>query len=118
MQVPKKYFQDRFVLLLLSVNSFLALFGAAFILLRLDSGRSDSYIIQYRANQGLDAYTSGSAGTFLSFILFLAFVLTFHIVLSIKIYTARRHFATALLGMGVLLLVVAIIVSNALLELR
>lgn len=118
MQIPKKYFQDRFVLLLLSINSFLTLFGAAFILLRLDSGRGDSYIVQFRGNQGLDAYDSGGAIELLAFIAFSLFVLIFHTVLSMKIYEARRQFAVSVLAMGLLLLLVGIIVSNALLELR
>ena len=118
MHIPKKYFQDRFILLLLSLNTFLALFASVLVLLRLDSGRSDGYIVQYRADQGLDAFSNGGVLEFLSFIIFVALVLGFHTVLSIKIYTARRHFATAILGLGLLLMIVTIIVSNALLELR
>lgn len=118
MHIPKKYFQDRLVLLLLSLNTFLALFGSILILLRLDSGRSEGYIIRYRANQGLDAFGKGGVTELLSFIIFAALVLGFHTVLSIKIYSHRRHFSMAVLGLGLLLLVVAIIVSNALLELR
>ncbi len=118
MQIPKKYFQDRVILLLLSVNTFLAFFGSILVLFRLDSGRSDGYIIQYRGNLGLDAYKAGGAIELLSFILFILVVLVFHTLLSIRVYSVRRHFATAILALGLLLLAVAIIVSNALLELR
>lgn len=118
MQIPKKYFHDRFVLLLISINTFFTLFGAAFILLRLDSAQGNNYIVQFRGNQGLDAYSSGGVLELLSFILFSVLVLVFHTVLSMKIYTARRHFALTVLAMGFLLIVVGIIVSNALLELR
>lgn len=118
MHIPKKYFQDRFILLLLSLNTFLALLGSVLVLLRLDSGRSDGYIVQYRADQGLDAFSNGNVTTFLAFIIFAALVLGFHTLMSIKIYTARRHFSTAVLGMGFLLLVVTIMTSNNLLELR
>lgn len=118
MRIPKKYFQDRTVLLLLSVNTFLALFGSVLILLRLDSGRSDGYIVQYRANLGLDAFKTGGASALLSFILFFGLVLAFHIVLSMRVYNVRRHFSAAILALGLLLLVVGIIVSNSLLELR
>jgi hypothetical protein len=118
MQIPKKYFQDRLVLLCLSVSTFLAFFGSILILLRLDSGRSDGYIVQYRANLGLDAFKSGGASALLSFIIFSILVLALHTILSMKVYHARRHFATAILGLGILLLAVSIIVSNALLELR
>lgn len=118
MHIPKKYFQDRLVLLLLSVNTFLALFGTVLVLLRLDSGRSDGYIVQYRANLGLDAFKTGGALDILAFIGFFVLVMAFQTALSIRIYSVRRHFATAILGMGLLLLAVGIIVSNALLELR
>ena len=106
------------MLLLLSLNTFLTLFGLAFILLRLDSGRGNSYIVQFRANQGLDAYDSGGAVEILSFAVFMVLVLVFHTVLSVKTYSVRRHFSITTLGLGLMLLVLAIIVSNALLELR
>lgn len=118
MHIPKKYFQDRVVLLLLSLNTFLALFSAVLILLKLDSGRDDGYIVQYRADQGLDAFSNGSVLELLSFIIFAAFVLGFHTFLSIKTYTARRQFAVTFLGLGSLLLLTGMFVSNFLLELR
>lgn len=118
MHIPKKYFHDRIVLLLLSINTFLALLCSLLILLRLDVGRPDGYIVQYRANLGLSAFKSGGASTLISFILFALVVLVFHTVLSMRIYPLRRHFAVAILGMGLLLLILSIIVSNALLVLR
>ena len=118
MHIPKKYFQDRFVLFLLSVNVFLTLFGALLILIRFNGGRSGGYFVRYLPSLGLDAYKPGSSLQILSFILFSGLVLVFHTLLSIKIYPVRRHLATTVLGLGLLLLVVAIIVSNALLELR
>lgn len=118
MHVPKKYFQDRLVLLLLSINVFLATLGSILILLRLDTGRSDEYFIMYRANLGLSAFTSGGLLDILSFIGFAVIVLVLHTVISMKAYNARRHFSTAFLGLATLLLVVSLIVSNALLELR
>jgi len=119
MHIPKKYFQDRFILLLLSVNTFLTLMGSVLILLRLDSGRTNGYIVQYRATLGLvDTYKAGSVTSILSFIVFAFLVLIFHTLLSMKVYNERRHFSTMILGLGLLLLVIAIIVSNALLELR
>ena len=106
------------VLLLLSINTFLALLCSILILLKLDAGQSEGYIIQYRANLGLSAFKSGGVSTLISFILFATLVLLFHTLLSMRVYTIRRNFAIAVLGMGLLLLVVATIVSNALLVLR
>lgn len=118
MHIPKKYFQDRLILLLLSVNTFLALCGGVLVLLRLDGGQEGEYIVQFRANQGLDAYSSGGIFELLAFVAFGLLVLIFHTILSIRIYGVRRHFSLAVLSMGLMLLAVNIIVSNALLELQ
>jgi hypothetical protein len=118
MNIPKKYFHDRMVLLLLSINTFVALLSSILILLRLDGGRTDGYIVQYRANLGLSAFKTGSASTLISFIVFAGLVLLFHTIMSMKVYHLRRHFSVAILAMGLLLLVLSMIVSNALLVLR
>lgn len=117
MHIPKRYFHDRMVLLLLATNAFLALVGIVSILLRLDSERSSGYIVEYRSQLGLSAFKSGSSREIWSFILFILIVAILHTLLSIRVYGIRRHFAIAVLGMGVLLLVLAILVSNALLVL-
>ena len=118
MHIPKRYFHDRIVLLLLSINTFVALLTAALILLRLDTGRPDGYIVQYRANLGLSAFKTGSARTIVTFVIFSMLVLGFHTFLSMRSYHIRRHFSIAVLGLGLLLLTVSLVVSNALLELR
>ncbi len=71
MPLSKKYLHDKFVLLLASINIFLALLCAVLILLRLGVGQgSEGYIVQYRANLGISAYKTGSVTTILSFVLF------------------------------------------------
>jgi hypothetical protein len=118
MRIPKNYFHDRLVLLLLSINAFLTLLCLLLVLLRLDVGRPDGYIVQYRSNLGLSAFKSGSAGTLASFALFALFVMVLHTMLSMRVYPIHRQFAVTILGMGLLLLILSIIVSNALLVLR
>ena len=118
MHVPKNFFHDRIVLLLLSVNTFLTIIGSALILLRLDAGRPDLYTVQYRSDLGLSAFKTGGASTFVSFIIFMLFVLVFHTVLGMRVYPIRRQLAVAIMALAVLLIVLAIIVSNALLVLR
>jgi hypothetical protein len=118
MHVPKRYFHDRLVLLLLTINSFLAVSGALMLLFRLDNGRSEGYIVQFRSNLGLSAFKSGSSAVFISFIIFSLIVLTYHTVLSIRVYHLRRSFSTVVLSLGTLLLILSIVVSNALLVLR
>lgn len=118
MQIPKRYFQDRLILLILSINTFLATLNSVLILLRMDSSRADSYIVQYRANLGLSAFKVGGSSTFISFILFSLITLVFSAVLSMRVYPFHRQFAVAILSLTLLLLVLALIISNALLVLR
>lgn len=118
MHIPKKYFHDRFVVLLISINTFLALLNSILILFRLDGGGSDVYIVQYRANLGLSAFKRGGPEPLLSFVVFGLLILALHILLSIRVYSVRRQFAVTILALGTLLLCLSIIVSNALLILR
>lgn len=112
------YFRDRLVLLLLSINAFLALLATLLILLRLNTGRGEGYFVQYRANLGLNAYTVGNIWPIISFIVFAIFILCFHLLISLRIYPFKRSVALTFLGFGTLLLVLTAVVSNALLVLR
>lgn len=118
MTIPKKYLHDRLILLLVSVNLFLAFLTTLWILFKLDSGRSAGYIVQYRSNLGISALKTGDAAELVAFILFAVLVVVLHVILSIKAYPIRRHVSVVILGMGALLLVLSFIVSNALLVLR
>ena len=118
MTIPGKYFHDRMVLLLLSTNVFLALTETVFMLLRLTSNHGNGYIVQYRSNLGIDAFKTGGVGELLSFVGFALLVLAIHIVLSLRTYRIHRQLSVTILGLGVLLLLLTIIVSNALLVLR
>ncbi|HSH56314.1 MAG TPA: hypothetical protein VK983_05860 [Candidatus Limnocylindrales bacterium] len=118
MTIPKKYVHDRIVLLLISINAFLVFLLTIWILFKLDSGRSAGYIVQYRANLGIGALKTGEASELVAFMVFGVFVLVAHTLLSIKAYPIRRHVSIVILGLGTLLLLLALIVSNALLVLR
>jgi hypothetical protein len=118
LKVPEKYFHDRLILLILSVNTFVVLLNTVLILLRLDSARTDSYIVQYRANLGLSGFDVGSSTTFWSFILFSVLVLVGNVILSMRIYEMHRRFAVVILALSTLIIVLSLIVTNALLVLR
>lgn len=119
MPIPKKYIHDRIVLLLLSVNAFLTLLGAILIILKLGDIHSSSFIVQRRFNlPQLDQFTKGDSTPILSFIIFSVLVFVLHTVLSMKIYQLHRQFSITILGLGTLLLVISVIVSNALLVYR
>jgi hypothetical protein len=118
MAISKKYFHDHFVLLLLSINIFLAIAGSIFILVRLGTSHGNGYIVQYRPSLGIGAYQNGSVIGLLSFVAFAIMVLGIHTILSLRAYKIHRQLAIAILSLGILLLVLTIIISNALLVLR
>lgn len=115
--VPKKIYHDRLMLLLYSISLFVAILTIVLIILRLDSSRG-SYIVQYRDNLGLGAYKAGTSSTFLEFIAFTILVFGFQVILSIKAYRVHRYYAVAIASLGLLLLILTAVVSNALLVLR
>jgi hypothetical protein len=106
------------VLLLLSLNVFAAVAGSIFVLVKLTSTHGNSYIVQYRPSLGADAFKTGSVTDLLAFAAFAVIVLVAHTVLSLRAYQIHRQLALAILGLGILLLVLTVIVSNALLVLR
>jgi hypothetical protein len=119
MPIPKKYLHDKLILLLVSLNLFLAFLCSMLVLLRLGSGQGgDGYIVQYRANLGISAFKTGSVTAMVGFIGFVVLVAALNILLSVRAYHLRRELSLTLLGLGALLLLLAIIVSNALLVLR
>jgi hypothetical protein len=114
----KKYFHDHLVLLLLSINAFLAIAGSIFILVRLSTSHGTGYIVQYRSSLGINAFQTGTVMELLSFVAFAGLVLATHTMLSLRAYKIHRQLAIAVLSLGVLLLLLTIIISNALLVLR
>lgn len=118
MFIPKNYFHDRLILLLLSVNSFLAIVGSLLILFRLDVGSKGIYWAQYRANLGINAHQAGSISDILAYIVFLIFLLVMNTLLSMKSYRYHKNYSVMVLGLGSLLMILTIIVSNSLLDLR
>jgi hypothetical protein len=117
--MPKKYFHDRLILLLLSINGFLAFLCIALVFLRLGaSSGGQGYIVQYRANLGISAFKTGSVSNLVAFALFSLIVFVMQVILSARTYEIRRELSVAILGLGLPLLLLAVIVSNALLVLR
>jgi len=118
---PKKYFHDHLVLLLLSINAFLAVAGSIFVLASLSSGHSTTYIVQCRDCSNPDAvnkFTNGGVVNLLAFVVFMLLVLATHTVLSFRAYRVHRQVAIAILSLGILTLLLAVIVANSLLVLR
>jgi len=118
MTIPTKYLHDRLILLLITVSVFLAFLTSIFIVLRLSSNHGNGYFVQYRADLGLSAFKTGSVGDIVAFIGFVFLVLALHVVLSLRSYHIHRQLSVTILSLGVLLMTLAFIVSNALLVLR
>jgi hypothetical protein len=118
MNQNKRYLHDKFILLLLTISFFLVALGSLLILLRLNNTGGADYIIQYRSNLGLSAFQSGGVATFFEFIAYMIAILIINIIISVRLYAMRRIYSVIVLSIGVLLLVLSIIVSNALLVLR
>lgn len=118
MAAGKKYFHDHLVLLLLSLNAFLAVAGSILLLLRLSTSHGTGYIVQYRSSLGPNAFKTGTVVQLVSFVAFMALALAVHTMLSLRAYKIHRQLAIVILSLGILLLSLAVIISNALLALR
>lgn len=118
MTIPKNFLHDKVVLLLLTVTAFLAVLETILIILKLNAASGESYIIQYRSNLGLNAFKSGGALTLAAFIVYGWLIAVIHLLLSVRAYHIRRQISITVLSLGILLLLLAVIVSNSLLVLR
>lgn len=117
--IPQKYFHDKLVLLLLSANVFLAFLCAALIFLRLNIGQgAEGYIVEYRSNLGISAFRVGGVVGLISFAGFAVLLAVVNVALSVRTYRIRRELSLSVLAAGILLLLFAVIVSNALIVLH
>jgi uncharacterized BrkB/YihY/UPF0761 family membrane protein len=110
------FLHDRRVLLVLSVNVFLALVAILSVALRLPRGSST--IVQYRAPLGIDAFQSGGELSLVSFIVFAVVILGSHSLLAYRVYPIKHQLSLLVLLLGSLLFVVAAIVGSALLAVQ
>ena len=115
MHTPKRYIHDRLILLLLTANAFFAILTTVLILLRFGGSRNEGFIVQYRPSLGLSRYFKGQKTDILSFAIFAILVLVIHTILSIRVYSIRRHFSVVILGMGLLLILLSLVISYSLL---
>jgi hypothetical protein len=116
MHIPKHYFHDKSVLILLAANSILVLFAVLFVLLRVDPAEGSTHIVQYRSNLGIGAFQPGSVAEFQLIALFAAMQYVFSWILSIRLYVHRRHLAIALLSVTTFMLILTPVVTDALLR--
>jgi len=97
----------------------LAFLCAVLIFLRLNIGQGDGgYIVEYRSNLGISALRMGGVSGLLSFAAFAVLLAAINIALSVRTYRIRRELSLSVLAAGILLLLLATIISNALMALH
>lgn len=120
MSSNKKFFYDKLVLSILSALIFVAIATIISIVLRLGSGQGISeYYTEYRQGPSHsirgDFSPTGNVWSMLQFVWFSLLVVVVTAVLSFKTYRIKREIAVVILSLGVLLVLLAMIVSNVLL---
>jgi hypothetical protein len=112
MNISKHYYHDKSILSLLAVNAALFLLAVSNVLLNVDTEASDTSIISYRSSRGIQV--SGPTSDLYQFAIFALIVTVFAVILSIKLYSHRRHLAISILGLNIITLMLCLVVFNAL----
>ena len=116
MQLPKRFLHDRIILVLLTIIAALVVVGVGLVLLRFDSAKNPTIIIEYRQNLSAGGYKSGKASDIYLLPLFMVFSTAVGTLLSLRAYQVRRYVSVYILATTAFTLLMAIIVSNALLS--
>ncbi len=118
MQIPKKFFRDRLVLLLLTVLAALMAAGVSLVLLKFDISKNPITIVAFRPNIIGNNYVSGRPIDIYSLALFMVLTSVGAALLSAHVYEVRRYLSVFILASSVLLLVLSVIVANSLIALH
>ncbi|HZP55312.1 MAG TPA: hypothetical protein VFB03_00905 [Candidatus Saccharimonadales bacterium] len=118
MDLPKNYFHDRLILVLLTLLSILVVVGVSLVMLRFDPSRNPTTTAAYRPNITGTQYQSGKPIDIYSMAIFMVFTSVAALILSIRTYRIRRFLAVFILSSTVLLLILSMIVANALISLQ
>lgn len=118
MNIPKKFLHDRLILAMLTVIAVLLVVGTASVLLRFDAAKNPTTITAYRPNISGSGVISGKAIDIYEFAIFMVIVTVMNIAISIRAFHVRHFVSLFLLGATIFLLLLAIIVSNALISLQ
>lgn len=116
MATPKQFIHDRVVLLLISINAFFTILISVLVSFAITGGSEKVFTLEHRPSLGLSANRAGSATQMSSFIVFVAFICFFNILLSKRVYPIRRNFAIVILGMGTLLILMTGVICSLLLK--
>lgn len=116
MPIQKSYFQDRLILLILSINTFLALALVVTSLLSISEADA-GFIKEFRSDLGLDGYKAGGVLDIVSFAVFSVLLYAFQLLSSVRIYHIRRHLSLIILVLALIVYIFTFMVINALLSL-
>lgn len=118
MEAPKKYINDRLILLLLTVIAILLVVGVSLVLLRFDPSRNPTTTAAYRPNITGTQYQSGKPIDIYAMAIFMIFTSAAALFFSIRTYHIRRFLSVFILVSTVFLLIMSTIVANALISLQ
>lgn len=118
MDIPKKYFQDRTILFLLSVNAFLMFAVVALVVFNLGIGKTE-HIVQCRdcSNPSVVArtYIRGNIYNIVAFIFYAVGLTLFNAYITTRLFRINRQLSVIVLAFTTLLLTIAFTVSYYLL---
>jgi hypothetical protein len=117
-EIPKKFLHDRLVLLLITLMAVLIVVGVSVVLLRFDVARNPTTIVAYRPNITGTQYISGKPVDIYSLAVFMIMTAAAAVIISSRIYNAKRHAALFLLSSTVFLLILSTIVANSLISIQ
>jgi hypothetical protein len=117
-EVPKKFLHDRLVLLLVTVMAILVVIGVSLVLLRFDVSRNPTTIVAYRPNVSGTQYLSGKPIDIYSLAVFMIFTSVAALIISSRIYVAKRYAALFILSSTIFLLILSAIVANSLISIQ
>jgi hypothetical protein len=118
MELPKKFLHDRIVLILITLIAALVVVGVSVVFLRFDISKNPTTIVAYRPNISGSSYQSGKPIDIYSLAVYIAVTAIVAVVLSARVYTVKRAVSLFILSSTVFLLILATIVSNALISLQ
>lgn len=118
MDIPKKFWHDRLVLLLVTLMAILVVIGISVVLLRFDVSRNPTTIVAYRPNITGTQYLSGKPIDIYSMAVYMVVVSVAAVIISARVYVAKRPAAIFLLGSTVFLLILSTIVANSLISIQ
>jgi len=118
MDIPKKFLQDRLVLLLVTVMAILLAIGVLSVLVRFDVSKNPTTIVAWRPNISGSSYQSGKPIDIYSLAFFMILTAVAGVILGARVYNLRRSIAIFILASASFLLILSAIVANALISLQ